>query len=63
MNGVDPIAIMENGKPLTIDYYALGKPNTVSPAVFTELWSMLQQFNPVVAAKDPEADYVLDWAV
>lgn len=64
MNGVDPIAIVENGKPLTIDYYALGKPNTASPAIFAELWSMLQQFNPVVAAaKNPDADYVLDWAV
>lgn len=64
MNGVDPIAIIEHEQPLMIDYYALGKPNTISAAIFAELWSMLRQFNPNTAvSKDPDADCVLDWAV
>lgn len=64
INGVNPIAIVDQGKPLTIDYYALGKPNTVSAAIFSDLWSALQQFNPAVPpAKEANSDYVLDWAV
>lgn len=64
LNGVDPIAIIEHGKPITIDYYALGKPNTISAAVFAELWSVLQPFNATPSTtKESDADYVLDWAV
>lgn len=64
LNRADAISIVEHGRPITIDYYALGKPNTIPADVFAELWAVLQPFNPnTVEAKDSEADYVLDWAV
>jgi len=35
------IPIVERGRPLTIDYYAFGKPNTISGSLFAELWESL----------------------
>lgn len=59
------IPILDHGKVVAIDYYALGKPNTVAPEIFSELWGSLRPFNfatgPVQV--DGESDYILDWAV
>lgn len=67
---VCPISIIEHGKHLSIDYYALGKANTVSPTVFATLWSALQPFNPIISAAadgfdadDSNEDYALSWAI
>jgi DNA-binding transcriptional LysR family regulator len=35
------IPIVENGVPLTIDYYAFGKPNTISSGLFADVWNGL----------------------
>jgi len=34
------IAITKDGAPLTITYFALGKPNTVPPALLNDLWAI-----------------------
>lgn len=59
------ISIVDHGKTVTIDYYALGKPNTVAPEIFSELWSSLRPFNFATepAQVDSESGYILDWAV
>ncbi len=35
--------ITNNGEPLTIDYYAFGKPNTISPQLFSQIWQKLTE--------------------
>lgn len=36
------IAIVREGRPVNIQYFALGKPNTITPALFDELWAALR---------------------
>jgi DNA-binding transcriptional LysR family regulator len=35
------IPIVHNGHPITIDYFALGKPSTMSPHLFSQVWDSL----------------------
>ncbi len=58
------VPLTHQGVPVLIDYFALGKPNTVSPELFSEIWKSLHPFNfsEGVTAKT-ESDFVLDWAV
>lgn len=39
------IPLLCNGLPLTIDYYVFGKPNTISTALFSEIWKLLKVEN------------------
>lgn len=41
-SGHQSIPIMKDGLPVEIEYWALGKPNTVPPELFAELWETLQ---------------------
>jgi DNA-binding transcriptional LysR family regulator len=40
-DGSASIPIVHNGHPVTIDYFAVGKPSTVSPQLFSQLWDSL----------------------
>ncbi|MCB1506714.1 MAG: LysR family transcriptional regulator [Hyphomicrobiaceae bacterium] len=40
------IPIVNHTKPVTIDYYAFGKPNTVTKELFAELWQSLIEAHP-----------------
>ncbi|MBS0268961.1 MAG: LysR family transcriptional regulator [Proteobacteria bacterium] len=58
------LSLTYQGEPVLIDYYALGKPNTVLPELFFELWEGLRPFDIKEACvPSSEGDYVLDWAV
>lgn len=46
------IPIVNDEGPATIEYFAIGKPNTIPTAVFTELWEALQ----MVTAPEPHDD-------
>lgn len=35
------IPIVQNGHPVTIEYFALGRPSTISPRLFSQLWDSL----------------------
>lgn len=35
------IPVLQNGHPVAIEYYALGKPSTISPQLFSQLWDSL----------------------
>lgn len=35
------IPVLENGHPVAIEYYVLGKPSTISPELFSQLWDSL----------------------
>lgn len=35
------VPIVHNGRPITIDYFALGKPSTMVPQVFAQVWDSL----------------------
>ncbi|MBA2127003.1 LysR family transcriptional regulator [Hyphomicrobium methylovorum] len=58
-NASGAIPIKNNGKPVMIDYFALGKPNTVPPDIFSDIWNNL---NPLVLPTNEE-DSALDWVV
>ncbi len=59
------IPILDRGNVVAIDYYALGKPNTVTPDIFSQIWRALRPFNFASDSMrtNRESDYVLDWAV
>ncbi|MBS0269807.1 MAG: LysR family transcriptional regulator [Proteobacteria bacterium] len=58
------LSLTHNGDPVIIDYYALGKPNTVSAELFSEMWEALHPFNfGDTGTVQPATDYALDWVV
>lgn len=60
-NSTHALPIKNNGEQMMIDYYALGKPNTVPPEVFSEIWGALQPF--VLPEMPRNGSVVFDWAV
>ena len=44
--GRTAIPIVNNERPVTIDYFAFGKPNTVTRELFAELWQSLIEAHP-----------------
>lgn len=63
-NATVALSLTYRGEPVLLDYYALGKPNTVSPELFADLWAGLRPFDLKEGnAISSDGDYVLDWAV
>ena len=59
------IPILDDGQPATIEYFAIGKPNTIPSTVFTDLWEMLQ-VDKAPSLDNPSATQAastLDWCV
>lgn len=58
------IPIVHDGGAAMIEYFAIGKPNTIPSSVFTELWEMLQ-IEAVPAACDhaPSQTPAYDWCL
>lgn len=58
------IPIVRDGKPVTIEYFAIGKPNTIPSPVFTDLWETLQidSFASVAPPQTASAS-VYDWCL
>lgn len=58
------IPIFEGGQPAMIDYYAIGRPNTIPAPVFNELWRTLHVESVTAAreASQPRAG-VPDWCL
>jgi DNA-binding transcriptional LysR family regulator len=56
------IPIVDDTEAVRIRYYALGKPNTVSPALFSELWDQLRPPEPTTDASQVHAE-IYDWSV
>lgn len=46
LKGRVAIRIINHGRPVTIDYFAFGKPNTVARELFAELWQSLIEAHP-----------------
>lgn len=46
LEGRVAIPIVNSAVPLTIDYYAFGRPNTISNDMFAELWESLSKDDP-----------------
>ncbi|MCA9232743.1 MAG: LysR family transcriptional regulator, partial [Planctomycetales bacterium] len=46
LQGRTAIPIVSHAHPVTIDYYAFGKPNTVTRELFAELWQSLIEAHP-----------------
>lgn len=56
------IPIVDDADEVHIQYYALGKPNTISPSLFSELWDHLRPPERTTApVRVPEEVY--DWSV
>lgn len=56
------IPIVDDGNKVHIQYYALGKPNTIPPALFTELWDELHPPQRTTASQPVHAE-IYDWSV
>lgn len=46
--GTFNVPIFRDGHPLTIEYFALGKPSTISPELFARLWDSLLEVKVVL---------------
>lgn len=59
------VPIVDNGQPAKIEYFAIGKPNTIPSAVFTDIWETLQGGSmPSVSASRAETpSAVYDWCL
>lgn len=51
------VPLMQNGHPIVIDYYALGKPSTISPHLFSQLWDSLLEAKMVLRSTPSEAAF------
>lgn len=58
------IPIVRNGIPATIEYFAIGKPNTIPSTVFTEIWETLEIASlPTFRASTPATASAFDWCL
>lgn len=49
------VPLIQNGHPIVIDYFALGKPSTVSAALFSRLWDSLLEAKVMVRSAAGES--------
>ncbi|WBT37226.1 MULTISPECIES: LysR family transcriptional regulator [Hyphomicrobium] len=58
------IPILDDGQPAKIDYFAVGKPNTIPTALFNEIWETLQvETVPTSHKHVPAPVSAFDWCL